>query len=189
MIGSTMMLFAVLMLAVLALPSSVSASTAGALGGFAPPSGIDWRAGLRRLKEILTVWASAFTDASEVNIIKHMFRTGSWTKPTQLTVDLYTATPGETGGGTIVSGGSYAGVRLDPDDANWAATSGTDGTTSNLSAITFPSPTANWGVITSFSITDQTSMVLYGALTTNKTVNNGDAAPNFPIGSLVVVVA
>lgn len=155
------------------------------LGGGALP----WRTRLRRLKEILTVWASALTDAAEVEIIKHYFRTGSITKPTQLTTDLYTATPGEAGGGTIVTGGSYAGVRLDPLDANWAATSGTDGLTSNSSAVTFPAPTANWGVVTSFSETDQTAMKWYGALTVSKTVNNADAAPVFAIGALQFTVA
>ena len=107
-----------------------------------------------------------------------------------MTIHLYTAAPGETGGGTEVSGGSYAAQSLNPLDANWTAASSTDGLTDNASAITFPSPTANWGVVTHVAIKDQAAnFLLYGALTASKTVNNGDAAPNFPIGALDVTFA
>src|SRR5687767_1735417 len=135
---------------------------------------------------------SAASDYLEVELRKHIFRTGSFTKPTVLAVALYTAAPGETGGGTEVSGGSYARVQRDPLDANWTAASATDGLTDNAAALTFPSPTANWGVVTHFAILDATSggnFLVYGALTQSKTVNNGDAAPNFPIGALDVTIA
>lgn len=104
-----------------------------------------------------------------------------------LFVALYTAAPGEAGGGTEVSGGAYARVQRDPSDANWTGASATDGLTDNAAALTFPAPTANWGVVTHFTVTDRATggnIRIYGALTTAKTVNNGDAAPNFPIGTL-----
>ncbi len=135
---------------------------------------------------------SQMTDYLEVEIRKHIFRTGSFTKPTVLAVGLFTAAPGEAGGGTEVSGGSYARVQRDPLDANWTGASSTDGLTDNAAALTFPTPTANWGVITHCAIFDATSagnMLLYGALTTSKTVNNGDPAPNFPTGALDVTFA
>lgn len=135
---------------------------------------------------------SAMTDYLEVEIRKHIFRTGSFTKPTVLAVALYTAAPGETGGGTEVSGGSYARVQRDPSDANWTAASATDGVTDNAAALTFPAPSANWGVVTHLAILDATSggnMLLYGALAASKTVNNGDAAPQFAAGALDVTFA
>ena len=133
---------------------------------------------------------SQMSDYLEGQIRAHIFRTASFTKPTGLTVHLYTAAPGETGGGTEVSGGSYAAQSLNPLDANWTAASSTDGLTDNASAITYPSPTANWGVVTHVAIKDQSAnFLLYGALTASKTVNNGDAAPNFPIGALDVTFA
>ncbi len=135
---------------------------------------------------------SQMSDYLEDKIRTHLFRTGSFTKPTVLAVALYTAAPGETGGGTEVSGGSYARVQRDPLDANLTAASGTDGLTDNAAALTFPTPSANWGTITHCAILDATAagnFLLYGALTVSKTVNNGDPAPNFPIGALDVTFA
>jgi len=132
---------------------------------------------------------SAATDSFEVDQRNHWFRTASVSKPTAITVHLFTAAPGETGGGTEVTGGSYAAVNVNPADANWRAASATDGLTDNVSAITFPAPTANWGVVTSFGIKFDTVLKLYGTLDASKTVNNGDPAPSFVAGALNVTFA
>lgn len=135
---------------------------------------------------------SAMADYLEDKIRAHIFRTATFTKPTVLAVALYTAAPGETGGGTEVTGGSYARVQRDPLDANWTAPDTTGGLTANAAALTFPAPSANWGVVTHMAILDATSagnFMVYGALTTPKTINNGDAAPSFGIGALTVTFA
>lgn len=135
---------------------------------------------------------SAATNALEDLIIQHMFRTGSWAKPTVMAIGLFTAAPGETGGGTEVTGGSYARVDVPPLDANWAATLGGNGQTSNVAAIIFPTPTANWGTVTHFGIFTATlggTLWVYAALTTSKTINNGDPAPQFNASALTVTVA
>ena len=137
---------------------------------------------------------SAMSDYLELNLIKHLFRTGSFTKPTVMAVALFTAAPSDSGGGTEVTGGSYARVDRPPLDANWDAVGagGTDGHTSNTADIVFPSPTANWGVITHVGIFDATTagnLLFHGALTTPKTVNSGDPAPKFVAGDLDVTLA
>ena len=135
---------------------------------------------------------SAMSDYLEDKFRTHVFRTGTFTKPSVLAVALYTAAPGETGGGTEVSGGSYARVQRDPLDANWTAASATNGLTDNAAALTFPAPTANWGSVTHLAILDATSggnFMVYGALTTPKTVNASDPAPAFGIGALSVTFA
>lgn len=135
---------------------------------------------------------AAASDYLEGQIRAHLLRTASWTKPTVQAVALYTAAPGEAGGGTEVTGGSYARVQRDPLDANWTAVSATDGLSDNAAALTFPAPTANWGVVTHHALLDATTagnFEVYGALTTPKTVNSGDAAPNFPIGTYDITVA
>jgi hypothetical protein len=133
--------------------------------------------------------SSGATNILEDLIIKHIFRTGTWAKPTTLKIKLFTAAPGEAGGGTEVTGGSYAQQTLDPLDANWAATSGGNGLTSNSSAITYPAPTANWGTVTDMAITDGTDQWIYGTLTNSRVISNGDSAPTFAIGALTVTVA
>jgi hypothetical protein len=149
---------------------------------------------------------SALSDFVENKLIDFLFRaqalgiTGAsaaaGTGPTTLYVALLTAAPSDTGGGTEVSGGSYGRVAVTSSLANWAGTqsagsttasSGTGGTTSNNNAITFPAPTANWGVVTHVAIYDASTtgnLIAWAALTASKTVNNGDAAPSFAAGAL-----
>ena len=143
---------------------------------------------------------SAMTDFLENKLIDHLFRTTSYAKPTVLAVALFTTATTDAGGGTEVTGGSYARVSLNPLNTNWNATqggttgdsSGTGGLTDNALDITFPAPTANWGSIVNFAIMDATTagnMLIHGALTTAKTVNNGDPAPKFVAGALDVTQA
>ena len=71
--------------------------------------------------------------------------------------------------------------------ASTTASTGTGGQTSNNAAITFPSPTANWGVVTHLGVYDAVSggnLLFWVALTTPKTINNLDAAPSFAAGAL-----
>lgn len=132
----------------------------------------------------------SMSDYLEVELRKHIFRTGSFTKPSALYVSLHTAAPDEDASPTNeVTGGSYARVQRDPLDANWTAASATDGNTDNAAAITFPTPSANWGTVTHFGIWDASTsgnMLLSGTITPNKTINNGDPAPSFAIGALDV---
>lgn len=130
----------------------------------------------------------AKTNYLEDAIVNHIFRGTSYTPPTDLQVALFTAiTDGEAGTVTEVAGGGYARVSVPPGTANWAATVGGNGTTSNVNAITFPAPTANWGQVTGWGIYDQLGNLLYYAnLTTPKTVNAGDPAPSFAPGALTV---
>lgn len=139
---------------------------------------------------------AALSDYLENKVIDWLLRGQTFTPPATAYVALLTAAPSDTGGGTEVTGGSYARVGVAGSLANWAGTqaagsttasSGTGGTTSNNNAITFPAPTANWGVVTHFGVYDAASagnLLFYGALTTPKTINNGDAAPSFAAAAL-----
>lgn len=135
---------------------------------------------------------SAMTDYLEGQIIAHIFRTGSFTKPTVLGVGLFTAAPSDAGGGTEVTGNGYSRATLNPADANWAAPSAGNGVTSNSSAISFATPTgAGWGTVTHFAVFDAASagnMLFWGSLTTSKTINAGDTV-SFATGQLQVTFA
>lgn len=139
---------------------------------------------------------SAISDYLENKIIDWLLRGQTFTPPTTVYVGLLTAAPSDAGGGTEVSGGSYARVAVASSLSNWAgsqsagstaASTGTGGTTSNNAAVTFPAPTANWGAVTHFGVYDASAagnLLFYAALTTPKTINNGDAAPSFAAGAL-----
>lgn len=120
------------------------------------------------------------------------------TGPTSVYIGLLTAVPSDTGGGTEVTGGSYTRYTLASSLANWAGTqsagstvasSGSGGVTSNNAALAFPAPTANWGSIGWFGIYDASTagnLLVWGALAVAKTVNNGDAAPQFNAAALTL---
>ena len=50
------------------------------------------------------------SDYLEVELRKHIFRTGSFTKPTVLAVGLFTVTPSDAGGGAFFGGFAAAGA-------------------------------------------------------------------------------
>jgi hypothetical protein len=155
--------------------------------------------------------ASGITDKLENYLIDFFFRAqalttiatataAAGTGPATLYVGLFTSAPTDTGGGTEVSGGAYARVAVTSGTTAWAntqasgtgASTGTGGQTSNSSSITFPTPSgANWGTVTSFGLFDASTsgnLLVYGDLTVNKTVNNGDPAPLFAAGALTFTI-
>lgn len=118
---------------------------------------------------------SSLSDYLEQQIIRHLFRTGSFTAPTVLGIALFTTPASDASAGTEVTGGSYARVTRNPLDANWSAP--VDGTTSNVSVITFPTATANWGMITHAGIFDASSggnLLMYAPLDESILVQTGD---------------
>ncbi len=147
--------------------------------------------GMALLLGSINIHAAAMTDFAENKVLDAMLRAQAIGTPVTWYVALYTACPTDSTAGTEVTGGAYARVAVTAGLTQWAgsqaaastiASSGTGGTTSNNATITFPSPTANWGVVTCWAITDALTagnIWIYSALTTNKTINNGDAAPSF----------
>ena len=97
---------------------------------------------------------------------------GSATRPTAWYVALYTVAPGEAGGGTEVSGGSYARTAVTFTVSGTAPT-----TASNSGAVEFPTATGSWGTIVAAGIFDASTsgnLLAYADLTTSKTVDSGD---------------
>ena len=144
----------------------------------------------------LTAHADALTNYAENKLTDALWRGQALGAPATWYVGLDTVACSETGGGTEVAGGSYARVETNASLAAWAGTqsagstvasSGTSGTTSNNNAVTFPAPTANWGSVTHAAIYDASTggnLLVWGALTVPKTINNGDSAPSFLAAAL-----
>jgi hypothetical protein len=111
-----------------------------------------------------------FTDYLENKIIDHLLRNQSYTPPATVYLALFTTATTDAGGGTEVSGGSYARQAV-----TLAAASG--GASSNSADITFPQATADWGTVTHCALYDAVSggnMLMHSALDASKTINNGD---------------
>lgn len=139
---------------------------------------------------------SAMSDYLENRLIDHVFRGVSYTAPTSLYFALFTVTPTDAGGGTEVSGSSYARVNLAPSTTNWSSTggattttnpsAGTSGTTSNNVLVTFPTPSGSWGTVVAVGIFDAITtgnMLAWGPLTTNLTVTGSSTPVSFPISA------
>lgn len=124
-------------------------------------------------------------------ILAHLFRTTAFAKPTNLYLGLYTAAPTDAGGGTEVSGGSYARVSVACADASFAAPVAGDGHTENSADITFATPTANWGAVLAAGVFDAASggnLWIWDDFPAVN-VNNGDAAPKIAAGQFDYTVA
>lgn len=120
---------------------------------------------------------SEFTTYMENKIIDDMLRT------TAAYVALYTAAPSDAGGGTEVSGGSYA-----RELAGLSAAS--SGLSANASAITFTTATASWGTITHLGLFDASTagnLMMWSPLDASKAVASGDTF-KINAGELDVVV-
>ena len=122
---------------------------------------------------------AGLTNYLEDKIINHVFGSTTYTRPTNWYVGLLTATPSDSASGTEVTGGSYARQVC-------AFTISGSGIAQaiNTSAITFPTATADWGVVGWVGIYDALSsgnIAAYQNLqqsdfstSTTKTINDGD---------------
>jgi hypothetical protein len=131
--------------------------------------------------------AASLSDFAENKIVDATLRAQAIGTPATWHVSLYTACPTDSTAGTEAVGGSYARVAVTAGLTQWAGTqaagstiasSGTGGTSSNNAVITFPTPTAGWGTVTCFGITDAATagnIWIFAALTTAKTINTGDS--------------
>lgn len=124
----------------------------------------------------------SFTNDLETRVLQWALTAGSPTRPTAWYIGLFTAAPGEAGGGTEVSGGSY--VRK-------AATFTVTGdTASNSAAIEWPTATASWGTVTHIAVFDASTagnMLVYATLTASKTISTGDVL-RIPLGDLDITL-
>lgn len=115
---------------------------------------------------------AGFTNFSEDLVLDWLLTNASATRPTAWYVALYTVAPGEAGGGTEVSGGSYARTAVTFTVSGTAPT-----TASNSGAVEFPTATASWGTVVAAGIYDASTsgnLLAFANLTTSKTVDSGD---------------
>ena len=124
----------------------------------------------------------SFTNFLETEILDHVFAGSAYTAPGTLYLALYTAAPGETGGGTEVSGGAYARQSV--------SFTTTGNTTSNSAAVEYPTATASFGTVTHVGVFDASTggnLMAYAALSSSKTIDTGDVF-RVPAGDLDITL-
>jgi len=114
----------------------------------------------------------SFTNFLETEILDHVFAGSAYTAPSTKYLALYTAAPGETGGGTEVSTSGTAYVRQS------VAFTTTGNTTSNTAAVEFPTATGSgFGTVTHVGVFDAATsgnLMAYATLTSSKAIASGD---------------
>lgn len=110
--------------------------------------------------------------------IKH-----AYTPPTSIDLALYTAAPGEAGGGTeVASSNGYA-----REEVTFGSSSG--GIGANTGAINFAAFGGNWGTIVASALVDNSGNILaYKAMSPAIVMNDTDEL-DFDIGSIQLSVA
>lgn len=129
--------------------------------------------------------AGSFSDYLEDKLLKHAFTNTTYTPAATMYVGLYTAAPTDAGGGTEVSGGSYARVSVS------FSVSGTGTLCTNSAAVEFTAATASWGTIVAVGVFDASTagnLLAWADLTVSKTIDTGDIF-RIPTGDLDITLS
>ena len=126
----------------------------------------------------------SLTNSFETSVLTWLLTTGtpSPVRPTVWYLGLFTAAPGEAGGGTELSGNAYA-------RQSFSFTVSGD-TATNSAAIEFPTASGSWGTITHVAVFDAVTtgnMIAYATLTSSKTIATGDVL-RVPSGDLDITL-
>ena len=126
----------------------------------------------------------SLTNSFETSVLTWLLTASSPSpaRPTAWYLGLFTAAPGESGGGTELSGSSYARQSIT------FTVSGNNA--SNNAAIEFPTASGSWGTITHVAVFDASTsgnMIAYASLTASKTIDTGDVL-RVPAGDLDITL-
>jgi len=110
------------------------------------------------------------TDYLENLVLEHFLRGNAQASPATIYAALFTVAPGEAGGGTEVTGGSYARQTI-------AFGVAAGGVVSNTGLVTFGPATAGWGTVVSIALMDALTagnMLYYKTLSASRLININD---------------
>jgi hypothetical protein len=126
----------------------------------------------------------SFTNFLETEILDHVFAGSAYTAPSTHYLALFTAAPGESGGGTEVSTSGTAYARQS------VAFTTTGNTTSNSAAVEYATATASMGTVSHVGVFDAATggnMMAYATLTSPKSIDTGDVF-RVPTGDLDITL-
>lgn len=128
---------------------------------------------------------AGFTNYTEDLVLDWLLTTATATRPTAWYVALYTVAPGESGGGTEVSGTSYVRTAV-----SFSVTGTAPTTAANSAAVEFPTAGGSWGTVVAAGIFDASTagnLLAFADLTASKAVSTGDVL-RFNTGALTVTL-
>lgn len=129
---------------------------------------------------------SAKSDYLENAVLDHVLGGPDYTRAATVYAALFTAVPSDSGGGTEVTGGAYARAAITNNATNWPAASG--GQKKNGAAVTFPTPSADWGTVVAVALFDAAvagNLLYHGTLASARPIRSGDTV-TFPVNSITV---
>lgn len=132
----------------------------------------------------------SFSDFLENELLDQVFGGQAYSAPANVFVGLSTTAPADDGSNITEPPGAngYARVQVTNDLVNWPAAAG--GAKANGTVIQFATATGALGTVTHFFIADALTggnILGAGALTTPKTIDNGDTA-SFAAGDLQITL-
>lgn len=117
------------------------------------------------------------SDYLENKLLNHVLGGEDYSRPATVYIALYTVAPTDAGGGTEVSGASYARAAVANNATNFPAAAG--GGKANGTVIEFVRAEENWGTIVAWGIFDAATgdnLMFWGAVTEEREIQNGDMA-------------
>jgi len=114
-------------------------------------------------------------------LLNGTLRNVAYTPVATVYVALYTVAPTAAGGGTEVSGGSYARTAV-------TFSAAASGAVTNSGTVTFPTSTGSWGTVVAAGIFDASTsgnLLYFGNLTASVAVGSG-VAPKLNAGAVTV---
>lgn len=152
-------------------------------------SGDDSNFAINALTLTFTSSGLAFGDNARNGLLNLAFGGTSYSRPSTLYVGAFTsAQSSPSGGGTEVTGGSYARVAVTNNPTNFPASSA--GSKSNGATISFPAATASWGTVTDIAVFDAASggnLLAYDTLTASRAISSGNTL-RLTTGQLTIAI-
>lgn len=128
-----------------------------------------------------------FSDYLISKLLDHTFGVTTYTPPATVFLAAYTVAPTSSGGGTEVTGGSYARKSVPNNTTNWANSS--SGLKTSLLDQDFVQATASWGTIVAVGILDASTagnLLVFDDFT-GVTINNLDTL-RLPAGDIDITL-
>lgn len=117
----------------------------------------------------------SYSDYLEGKVQDHLHGIASYSAPATVYIAFFTDATSDAGGGTEVTGGSYARIAVTNDATEWTRSANS---VTNDNVLTSAEATADWGTVTNFAKFDALSggnMLEHEAFDESRLIKDGDS--------------